>query len=211
MTQAARMPREEGEPATDAILAAAARAGDVQSFEELARRHQDRLLRFLLQRTSCRADAEDALQNALLKAYRYIGQYDARWAFATWLFAIGQRELSTIRRRQRPTMTLAEETAGAAPDGDDRSAEPAIETPGELWALAKQVLTDEQYAALWLSYAEEMDGATVARVLQRSKVWVRVTVFRARGTLRKAMEGQKWQGQEQVGTKQRPADAGGGQ
>ena len=61
-------------------------------------------------------------------------------------------------------MTLAEETAGAAPDGDDRSAEPAIETPGELWALAKQVLTDEQYAALWLSYAEEMDGATVARI-----------------------------------------------
>ncbi len=113
MTQAAQAARGETEPATDAALAGAARAGNVRAFEELARRHQDRLLRFLLQRTRSRADAEDALQNALLKAYRYIQQYDARWAFATWLFAIASRELTSIQRRERRALPLDEDGAGA--------------------------------------------------------------------------------------------------
>lgn len=75
----------------DEQLVEAALAGSVDAFGELAGRYQERLFRFLLTRCATRADAEDALQDTFLNAFRYLDSYRPRWRFSTWLYRIAIR------------------------------------------------------------------------------------------------------------------------
>ena len=57
-------------------------------------------------------------------------------------------------------------------------------SPDELiWETADRILTDSQRTVLWLRYAEELSNGEIARVLGRSQISVRVTLFRAREAL----------------------------
>jgi hypothetical protein len=62
----------------------AAKDGSVEAFTELVHGYRERLFRFLLTRCASHADAEDALQDTLINAYRYIGSYNPQWRFSTW-------------------------------------------------------------------------------------------------------------------------------
>ena len=72
----------------DMHLVAAAKNGDHQAYAELCRRHSQRTLQTVLRITRNIADAEDTLQESLLKAYTHIGEFDGRSAFSTWLTRI---------------------------------------------------------------------------------------------------------------------------
>ena len=74
----------------------AAKAGSADAFADLVLRYRDRLLRFLLTRCASYADAEDALQDTLINAYRYLHSYDPRWRFSTWLYRIAIRNAQKI-------------------------------------------------------------------------------------------------------------------
>jgi RNA polymerase sigma-70 factor (ECF subfamily) len=87
---------------TDEELAAAAKDGSEPAFDELVARYQTRLLRFLLVRCNNRADAEDAIQDTFVNAWKYIHSYDARWRFSTWLYRIALRNAS--RQRLAPAV-----------------------------------------------------------------------------------------------------------
>ena len=54
------------------------------------------------------------------------------------------------------------------------------EAEGDLWQLAKRALPSLQFEALWLRHAEDMSVAEVAQVLRRTKIHVKVLLFRAR-------------------------------
>jgi RNA polymerase sigma-70 factor (ECF subfamily) len=68
----------------DMYLVAAAKDGDHQAYAELCRRHSKQILRTVLRITRNIADAEDTLQEALLKAYIHIEGFDGRSAFSSW-------------------------------------------------------------------------------------------------------------------------------
>ena len=76
----------------------AAKAGSVGAFTELVGRYREGLLRFLITRCSSVADAEDALQDTMINAYRYLKSYDPRWRFSTWLYRIAIRNAAKQRR-----------------------------------------------------------------------------------------------------------------
>jgi len=57
---------------TDEQLVEASLDGSAGAFDEIVGRYQERLLRFLLTRSSSRADAEDAVQDTFINAYRYL-------------------------------------------------------------------------------------------------------------------------------------------
>ena len=61
------------------VLIAAAKKGSVPAFTNLVAGYREGLLRFLVTRAASYADAEDALQDTLINAYRYINSYDAEW------------------------------------------------------------------------------------------------------------------------------------
>ena len=69
----------------------------MEAFTDLVRHYRERLLRFLLTRSASYADAEDALQDTLINAYRYIKSYDPRWRFSTWLYRIAINNAAKLR------------------------------------------------------------------------------------------------------------------
>jgi len=178
----------------DDALVCRAKAGDRAAFGELARRHERRLYRFLAKAGSNAADVEDAMQQALVKAYVNLARYDARWKFTTWLFTIALRELRTIGRRGRagPRVSALEDAGHLADRTGATAAHDALESKEDgagLWDLARRVLTTPQYTALWLRFGEDLAPREVARVMRRPRVWVSVTLHRACAVLRKIAPG----------------------
>ena len=72
-----------GEPQTDAVLLAAHVAGDPDAFAELVRRHRDRLWAVALRTLGDREEAADAVQDALISAYRAAGSFRGESAVTT--------------------------------------------------------------------------------------------------------------------------------
>jgi RNA polymerase sigma-70 factor (ECF subfamily) len=89
-------------PDEDLVLVEAATSGDIAAFEELVRRYDHRLLRIANQVTNNPEDAQEAVQEAFLKAYRNLTQFHRKSKFSTWLIRIALNEsLMTLRRRRR--------------------------------------------------------------------------------------------------------------
>ena len=160
----------------------AAKGGSVDAFTELVRAYRDGLFRFLLTRCTNRADAEDALQDTLINAYRYLGSYNPQWRFSTWLYRIAIRNAGRLR-----TEKLSE-----LGDPADHGADPlahclAASERENLWRSAKRVLSDEVFAAMWLRYVEDMSVRDISNVLERSLSWTKVNLLRGRRALEAEM------------------------
>jgi RNA polymerase sigma-70 factor, ECF subfamily len=74
----------------DAELVAQAQCGNLEAFEELVRRHSQLIYRALIIILGSAADAEDAMQDTLLSAFRHIGGFQGRSKFSTWLVSIAR-------------------------------------------------------------------------------------------------------------------------
>src|ERR1700721_2592238 len=85
----------------DMYLVAAAKDGDRQAYAELCRRHSKQILRTVLRISRDVADAEDTLQEALLKAYIHIGGFEGRSAFSSWLTRIAINSALMLSRKKR--------------------------------------------------------------------------------------------------------------
>lgn len=112
--------------ASDGELLAAHVAGHRDAFTEIVRRHRDRLWAVALKTTGDPEEAADALQDALISAYRRADQFRGDSQVTTWLHRIVVNAcLDRLRRRaNRPTVPLPveEETGLALPDPEDRIA-----------------------------------------------------------------------------------------
>lgn len=86
----------------DPQLVAAARAGDLHAFERIVRRYQADVLRLTLHIVRDAGGAEDAAQEAFVRAYRFIGRFRGDARFSTWLFSIARNcALDELRRSTR--------------------------------------------------------------------------------------------------------------
>ena len=84
----------------DAELVAQAQCGKVQAFEELVRRHSQLIYRALIAILGDAADAQDAMQDTLLSAFRHISGFQGRSKFSTWLVSIARHAaLQRLRAR----------------------------------------------------------------------------------------------------------------
>jgi RNA polymerase sigma factor (sigma-70 family) len=90
-----------GSVATDEALVAASKIGDHSSFVELWTRHSNRAFKMVYRITGNRDDAEDAIQDAWMKAYMHLNNFDGRAKFSTWLTRIAiNSALMTLRRKR---------------------------------------------------------------------------------------------------------------
>ena len=162
----------------EAALIEAARQGSVTAFTDLVVNYREGLLRFLLTRSSSYADAEDALQDTLINAYRYLHSYDSRWRFSTWLYRIAIRNAQKIRS----------DSVVDIGDLSDEESDPLLQCivaseSENLWISARRVLNDDVFAATWLRYAEDMSINDISKALDRSDSWTKVNLLRARKAL----------------------------
>src|SRR3981081_4420428 len=93
-----------------ATVVARARQGDSEAFRVLVERHSRSAFRLAFRMTGNEQDAEDVVQDSLLKAYRHLGRFETRADFGTWLYRIvANCAVDVIRSRQaRQKHTWAE-------------------------------------------------------------------------------------------------------
>jgi RNA polymerase sigma-70 factor (ECF subfamily) len=91
------------EPVSDELsLVQSAKAGDVSAFEEHVKRYARNVFRIAQHITQNREDAEDVVQDAFLKAYSNLAQFQGQSKFYTWLVRIAVNEALMKLRRRRP-------------------------------------------------------------------------------------------------------------
>lgn len=152
--------------------------GSELAFNELVERYQERLMRFLLTRSVSRADAEDAVQDTFISAYRYLYSFNPRWRFSTWLYRIAIRNATRQAQERLPSDPAAQDETV-----DPLAACIAASERENVWLTARQVLNRDAYAAMWLRYVEDLSIKEVARALDRTQSWAKVTLLRGRRQL----------------------------
>lgn len=170
-------------------LVVRAREGDVRAFSELARRHQAALYRLALRLVGNPADAEDALQEALLDAWRRLDGFRGDSAFSTWAYRIVTHRCLDLLRRRRPAVPVDEvaEEHLAAPA--EVAPEQAAQLDAGLAALRVALgrLPDEQRVCWVLRELEGLGYAEIAEITGTSATAVRGRIHRARTTLAEVM------------------------
>ncbi|GAA4210692.1 RNA polymerase sigma factor SigM [Actinocatenispora rupis] len=167
------------DPRDDAELLRAHVAGDPAAFETLVRRHADRLWAVALRTLGDREEAADAVQDALLSAYRKADRFRGESAVTTWLHRIVVNScLDRARRRQaRPTVPLPEQGAGEpVAGGEDRDTTLTVRA-----ALAE--LPPDQRAALVLVDVYGYPVADAAQILDVAPGTIKSRCARGRARL----------------------------
>ncbi len=181
--------RPEAYPADEEIVARV-RAGDVALFEVLMRRHNTRLYRAVRGVLRDEAEVEDAMQQAYLRAYAALHEWEGRSAFSTWLIRIGLNEaLQRLRSRRRIAPVEALDEAATT----EGSMERHVPTPEEK-AVTHQALQLLERAidrlpaihrtVILLREVEGLSTEEAAVALEVSEAVVKVRLHRARQALR---------------------------
>jgi RNA polymerase sigma-70 factor (ECF subfamily) len=97
------------------LLVAAAKSGDTAAFEELVNRYERKIFRLTMNITRNREDAEDAMQDAFMKAFAHLDNFQEDSRFYTWLVRIAANEALMRLRKRRPNQVSLDEPI----EGDD--------------------------------------------------------------------------------------------
>ena len=166
-------------PVDDRELMALHLAGDPGAFSELVRRHQHKLWSVALRMLRDPDAAADAVQDALLSAYRRADSYRGDAAVSTWLYRVVVNAcLDRIRReRARPTSPLPEVEPSTGVDDQQR----AVDRLTVEWALAQ--IPEPQRAAILLVDLQELQVAEAAEILAVPPGTVKSRCSRGRAAL----------------------------
>ena len=180
----------EGRPLEDAELVERARQGDVSAYEELVRRYQDIAGRTAYVITGTRADAQDAVQEAFVKAHRALGRFRTDSPFRPWLLRIVANEAITRRRASTRAVTLALRAAEGRPPGDAAPSPDgaALERERQEEVLAAvRTLRPEDRLVIAYRYWFDMTEREMAEALGVRPGTVKSRLSRAVGKLREQM------------------------
>jgi RNA polymerase sigma-70 factor (ECF subfamily) len=104
MQEAATLPASSPQSGSEAALIERIRNGERELFYELIQPYERRVYAAAFAILRNEADAEDAAQEAVLKAFRYIKQFRSEAKFSTWLIQIAINEARMRRRKQHPEL-----------------------------------------------------------------------------------------------------------
>ncbi|OFW31532.1 MAG: hypothetical protein A3H97_03370 [Acidobacteria bacterium RIFCSPLOWO2_02_FULL_65_29] len=185
-----------------ARLVRKAARGDRVAMEELLLRAQEAAFRFSFLVCGHTQDAEDVMQDALLKTYRYVGRIREPEAFRTWLYRTVRNACLMKRRRRVDEPAHMVSIEQGMPTGDGGYAAVDLEDPakapdeaamnawlGERLRAALRVLPPSYRIIVFLREMEGLSTREVARVTGISEANVKTRLHRARGILREQLEG----------------------
>jgi RNA polymerase sigma-70 factor (ECF subfamily) len=184
---------------SDGTCVARARAGDSDAFRALVERHSRSIFRLAYRMTGNEQDAEDVVQESLLRAFKQLGKFDERASFATWLYRIATNcSLDLVRARKRRGEHVSPATDASGETEDAVLALPAADPTPERAALSAEVahhvsaamnqLSSTERTAFVLRHFEGMRIEEVSRVLECQPGAAKHSVFRAVQKLRRALE-----------------------
>jgi len=182
--------RSEGSTVKEAdrALVSQLREGDQSAFDTLVRQYQRDLFRLAYRMTRNAEDAKDLSQEAFLRAYRGLGNFDGRSSLSTWLYRITVNLCISHLRQQRSS------DAGEVPETHaNPSPRPLDELEGREihQAVGKAVaeLPPQQQATLLLRVHHGLPYREIAEIMESSEGTVRVNYFHAVAKLRAQLKG----------------------
>ena len=192
MNETALQPREWS-GLSDQEVIRRVRAGEVDVFEILLRRYNQRVFRLARAVLRTDAEAEDVTQEAWVRAYEHLHQFEGRSEFSTWLSRIAIHEAWARMRRSRRYATIEPDSTGE----DRNMKEVSVDRDPEGAAFSREVglLVQEAVDSLPLRYRtvfvlrqiEELSTAETAECLELSEETVKTRLHRARSALRQQL------------------------
>lgn len=182
---------------SDDALVARLQRGDDSAFEAIVRAHSGRLLSVARRFLGNNEDAQDAVQDAFIRAYKAIHTFEARAQLHTWLHRIlVNTALMKLReRRRRPTASIEDLLPTYSADGHQavasRDWSDAVLERKETAAIVREAierLPDLYREVLVLRDIEEKDTAEAAQLLGTTSNVVKVRLHRARQALRTLLD-----------------------
>ncbi|HTM87636.1 MAG TPA: sigma-70 family RNA polymerase sigma factor [Terriglobales bacterium] len=186
------------EPVSDELrLVQAAKKGDVGAFGELVKRYDRNVFRIALHITQNREDAEDVVQDAFLKAYENLEQFQGQSKFYTWLVRIAVNEaLMKLRRRRPERMVSLDQEVQTEEDSMPREVADWSPNPEQLYNQAElrdilgktiQGLPPSFRTVFVLRDVEGLSTEETAQALELSVPAVKSRLLRARLQLRERL------------------------
>jgi RNA polymerase sigma-70 factor, ECF subfamily len=182
--------------ADEPVLVAAAKSGDTSAFETLVNRYERKIFRLTQNITQNREDAEDAMQEAFLKAYEHLGDFEGNSRFYTWLVRIAVNQALMKLRRRRPNVVSLDEEIDTGEDMVPRDVEDWGPSPieryeqtelGEILAKVIAELDPPFRIVFQLRDIEQLSTEETAEALGLSVPAVKSRLLRARLKLRQKL------------------------
>jgi RNA polymerase sigma-70 factor (ECF subfamily) len=178
----------------EAAIVAQARLGDAKAFTELLRRYEGKIFRLAQHITQNREDAEDVLQEAFLKAYEHLDQFQGQSKFYTWIVRIAVNQaLMKLRKRKSDRSVSLDETIDTGEDTVAREIAAWDENPeqqysreeiNEILSSAIDGLAPIYRAVFVLRDVDDLSTEETAEALELSVPAVKSRLLRARLQLR---------------------------
>lgn len=172
---------------TDQELVARTLSGDQVAFTELVEAYQQSVYNVTYRMLGNQREAEDAAQEAFLRAYQHLGRYDPARSFKTWLLSIASNHcIDRIRKRRLTWLSIDEPLP---PHPALSSAEPGPEASvvhterEEAMQDLLGELAPDYRAAVVLRYWYDMSYAEIADALETTESAIKSRLFRARQML----------------------------
>jgi len=179
------------------LLVAAAKRGDAAAFEELVNRYEGKIFRLTMNITRNREDAEDAMQDAFLKSYSHLKDFQEDSRFYTWLVRIAANEALMRLRKRRPNQFSLDEPIEGDEDLMPRELQDWGPSPEQRFAQTEMreildgvidKLEPDFRVVFVLRDIEELSTEETARTLGISIPAVKSRLLRARLKLRQRLD-----------------------
>jgi len=186
---------------TDAQLVARAKAGELQAFEELVKRHEQRAYTLSLRIVRHEQDAEDVTQQAFINALQHLAEFREESGFGTWLMRIATFAALKVIRKRRGLATVSLDEATTSDGDTEMLPHPEYiadwsQSPSDLAHNAEvrrildtalEELDDKHRLVFVLRDIEGFSVRETAAALELSEANVKVRLLRARLQLRERL------------------------
>ena len=168
-------------------------AGDTALYEVVMRRYDTRLYRVARSILKNDGEAEDVMQDAYVRAFQHLGQFEGRARFSTWLTRIAVHEaLARAHKAKRfedwdDMNESMQNEIGVTPQTSNPESETASVEMSKILEQAIENLPEAYRAVVMMRDVEDMSTAETAECLSLTEENVKVRLHRAHGMLRKEL------------------------
>ncbi|MFI3317043.1 MAG: RNA polymerase sigma factor [Rikenellaceae bacterium] len=178
--------------AHDTELVEAALAGDHQAFEALTMRYREAIYRLMLSRCASEQDADDMIQETLIKVFVNLHRYDVRYTFGQWIYTIARNTLIDSQRRRHDDYSL--EDRFSISDAKNPSPEQCVINNQDRRLIEQSIerLSPKHAQLFRMRFLDEYSYEEIAEKLKMPLGSVKTNIHRARAKMcRYLLEGDK--------------------
>jgi len=182
---------------TDSTLINQAKSGNAQAYDKLLNKYRNSVYNLVYRMVRDVEEAEDLTQEAFIKAFNSLAQFNEDYAFSTWLYKIATNNcIDFFRKRKLQTLSLDKPIQYKDSEIHQEIPDPELNPEKSILASERssiireaiETLPEKYYTAIVLRHTEEKSYEEIAEILRLPIGTVKARIFRAREMLNKALK-----------------------